>query len=268
MNTLLDTLVPLVKAAAREELLPRFAGSDRNYKADGSIVTEADIAMQERLQRELQALTPDYRLVGEEMTDKEQQALFHGVDAGLWCLDPLDGTSNYAAGIPFFAVSLALLVDRRPVLGIVYDPMRDECFTALKGQGAWLNGEALHCRRVDLPLRRAMAVVDLKRLGGMAGAVALTPPFSSQRNFGSVALDWAWLAASRFHVYLHGLQKPWDYAAGVLILSEAGGYSETLEGDAIFGPELKPRSVVAASDEHMFREWKNWLSLHRPINAR
>ena len=268
MKPLLDALIPVVKAAARDELLSRFASAQRSYKADGSLVTEADLAMQARMQRELADLTPNFRLLGEEMSEKEQAMLLDDASTELWCLDPLDGTSNYACGIPYFAVSLALLIGRRSVLGIVYDPIRDECFSAIENQGAWLNGAELHCRQSGLSLRQAMAIVDLKRLGGMAGAVALTPPFSSQRNFGSVALDWVWLAASRFHVYLHGLQKPWDYAAGALILAEAGGLSETLEGMPIFGPELKSRSVVAAVDEGLFVEWKAWLSKHKPINAR
>jgi myo-inositol-1(or 4)-monophosphatase len=268
MKTLLESLIPLVKTAAQEELMRRFADTQRRYKADGSIVTEADLAMQDRLIRELAVLTPEYRLLGEEMSDKEQQALLADAGRGLWCLDPLDGTSNYACGIPYFGVSLALLVGSQPVMGMVYDPIRDECFAAIKGEGAWLNGESIACRESGLPLGKAMAVVDLKRLGGMAGTIALRPPFSSQRNFGSVALDWAWLAASRFHVYLHGLQKPWDYAAGALILAEAGGYSETLDGQTIFGSELKPRSVVAAVDGRLFQEWKAWLALHKPLNAR
>jgi len=267
MKPLLQALIPLIRNAAQEELLPRFAESRRSYKPDGSIVTEADLAMQQRVTEELAVLTPEFRLVGEEMAEKDQQALLKAPDIELWCLDPLDGTSNFACGIPFFAVSLALMVNRKPVLGLVYDPLRDECFTAIQGRGAALNGQPLHCRRTELPLRRAMAVVDLKRLGGMAGVIAVNPPYSSQRNFGSVALDWVWLAANRYHVYLHGLQKPWDYAAGALILAEAGGFSETLSGESIFGPELRARSVVAAADADLFRDWKAWLALHRPLNV-
>jgi myo-inositol-1(or 4)-monophosphatase len=260
MTTLLDALTRIVKIAAREELLPRFAESERRFKRDGSIVTDADIAMQRRLVGELEALAPDYRLLGEEMSEQDQGELILAGDRGLWCLDPLDGTSNFASGIPFFSVSLGLLIDRQPTLGVVYDPIRDECFTAAKGKGAKLNDQPLRCRPVGLPLRRSMAVVDFKRIPELAAALAASPPYSSQRNFGSVALEWCWLAANRFQVYLHGRQKLWDYAAGALILTEAGGCAETLEGEPIFAPALQSRSAVAAADANLFAEWQAWLA--------
>jgi myo-inositol-1(or 4)-monophosphatase len=264
---MLDALTPIVKNAARKELLPRFAESERRFKPDGSIVTEADIAMQQRLVGELEALAPDYRVLGEEMSEEEQRARMLAGDSGLWCLDPLDGTSNFAAGIPFFSVSIGLLIDRQPALGLVYDPIRDECFSAEKGKGAWLNGQPMRCRPAGLSLRRSIAVIDFKRLGRLAGALAAKPPYSSQRYFGSVALEWCWLAANRFHVYLHGRQKLWDYAAGALILSEAGGYAETLDGEPIFSHDLLPRSALAACDANLFTEWKDWLMANRAAST-
>lgn len=260
---MLEALIPIVKTAAREELLSRFTATRRRYKNDGSIVTEADLAMQQRLTRDLAARFPEYPLLGEEMSEAEQIRLLAAGDAGLWVLDPLDGTSNYAANLPFFGVSLALLVARRPVLGLVYDPTRDECFTAEVGKGAWLNGVPLHCRPVDLPLEGCLAVVDFKRIPQHAAALAKRPPYSSQRCFGSVVLEWCWLAANRCHLYLHGRQKLWDYAAGALILAEAGGYAETLEGEPIFADIRKPRSVLAATEASLFARWKDWLERHR-----
>jgi len=258
----LDDLAALVKAAAKGELLSRFAGIERRFKADGSVVTEADFAVQKRLTARLQERYPQFDLLGEEMEAQRQQDLLAQSHAGLWCLDPVDGTSNFAAGLPFFSISLALLIERKPVLGIVYDPIRDECFTAERDRGAWLNGVRLRVRAANLPLRRSLAVVDFKRLGPLAAKLAVRPPYSSQRNLGSVALEWCWLAAGRFHVYLHGKQKLWDYAAGALILSEAGGLAETLQGEPIFHSELQPRSVVAAGDARLFEEWKAWLAEH------
>jgi myo-inositol-1(or 4)-monophosphatase len=260
---MLEALAQIVRTAAREELLPRFAEAERRWKPDGSIVTEADLAMQQRMTFELAAFAPQYRLLGEEMPVEEQHALLQIRQGGLWCLDPLDGTSNFASGIPFFSVSLGLLIDRKPSLGLVYDPIRDECFMAVKGHGASLNGKPLHCGPIGLPLRKVIAVVDFKRLSPpLASALVSSPPYFSQRNFGSVALEWSWLAASRFQVYLHGRQMLWDYAAGALILAEAGGCSENLLGDPIFSEQLQPSSAVAACTPELFADWKKWLGGH------
>lgn len=251
----------LVRDAARADLLPRFADVMRHMKTDGSLVTAADHAMQQHMQRALAARWPEYAFLGEEMTATEQERLVRAAANGLWCLDPLDGTSNFAAGIPFFAVSLALLVDGRPALGLVYDPVRDECFAARRGEGAWLNDAALGAPGLPpAELRRAIACVDFKRLEKpLAAALGAQPPYGSQRNFGSSSLEWCWLADGRFHLYLHGGQKLWDYAAGWLILSEAGGHSATLDGEDVFALGLAPRSVVAARDPGVFSSWQAWL---------
>ena len=248
--------------AAREELLPRFADVRRDIKADGSFVTEADMAVQSRITEVLKQHYPDTVLLGEEMTEQEQLSLLNTSDA-LWCLDPLDGTSNFAIGIPYYSVSLALIEKGQPVLGIVYDPNRDECFVGIRGQGAFLNDQPLKVRSPDLPLAKCTALVDYKRLPEkLAMNLVSIRPFASQRSFGSVALDWCWLAASRCHLYLHGRSNIWDYVAGHLIFSEAGGVSSTLEGEAIYVNELTPRSSVGALDQSHFNEWHRWLADH------
>lgn len=251
----------LLVEVANEELLPRFqARGGGSVKSDGSVVTEADLAVQRRLGAALQARWPDYALLGEEMPAGEQQAVMGRAGAGLWCLDPLDGTSNFAAGLPFFAVSLALLAGGETRLGWVYDPVRAECFVARRGGGAWLNGQALAPPPAPA-LADSLAVVDFKRLAPpLARRLVECPPYRSQRSFGSVALDWAWLAAGRYQVYVHGRQSPWDYAAGELILAEAGGTSSTLSGDAVRASRLEPCSVAAARDAGLHREWLDWLA--------
>lgn len=258
----LANLEAIVRAAAREELLPRFRHTTRQEKSDGSWLTEADIAMQARLQAALTAAHPGIALLGEEMDAAQQEALLsrtgHGGD-GLWVLDPLDGTSNYAAGIPLFAVSLALMRGGRIKAGIVYDPVHDESFAALRGHGATLNGAPLRAPAATIPLAKTTACIDFKRLpAALAARIAATPPYSSQRSIGSVALDWCWVAAGRFHLYLHGRQRLWDYAAGSLILAEAGGHADTLDGCA--APlDLSPRSAVCAADPLHFAQWLEFL---------
>ena len=107
-----------------------------------------------------------------------------------------------------------------------------------------------------------MGMVDLKRLPGeLIERFAVASPYRSQRSFGSVALDWCWLAANRFHVYLHGRSNIWDYAAGELIFRRAGGHSCTLAGEPVFQPTVKPRSAVGALDEQHFQTWAKFLGV-------
>lgn len=254
-------LEALVKPAAQEILLPGFGKHDYSYKEDGSIITDADGAMQQRLVSDLQSNWPEYTVLGEEMEEDEQHEAMHNA-AGYWCIDPLDGTSNYAVGLPFFAVSIALIIDNRQMLGLIYDPMRDETFTAIKGQGAFLNGKQLSRVGKKTDPRRVVAEIDMKRLPvELAVRLVSEEPYDSQRNLGSSALDWCWLAAGRYNLYLHGGQKLWDYSAGNLILHEAGGYSISLDGEPVFRAKHETRSALASLDEELFRYWEQWVGV-------
>jgi myo-inositol-1(or 4)-monophosphatase len=255
----------MVRKVAKKELVPRFAQVAREFKADGSLITEADHAAQNRLEAELALAWPDLPLLGEETPPADQQRILQQHRAAFWCLDPLDGTSNFTAGVPLFAVSLARIGADGPELGIVYDPLRDECFAAVAGQGAWCNDQPLHVPELDIPLKRALAAVDMKRLDpGLASRLAARPPYGSQRNFGSTALEWCWLAAGRVHVYIHGGQKLWDYAAGLLILREAGGSAETLDGKPINCDSLVPCPVLAAGNATLLADFRTYLNAPRP----
>lgn len=262
MQPTLEQLRQLVIPLAQRELLPRFTRAAAELKADGSVVTEADLALQRELAAALAAQWPHIPLLGEEMEPAEQQRLLEQSEEGLWCLDPLDGTSNFAAGIPYFAVALALVRGGEVQLGLVYDPIRDECFTAERGKGAWLNDTRLSSRTPVATLKRCVAMIDFKRLSPeLATRLVCETPFASQRNFGSSALDWCQLAAARGQLYLHGKQNLWDYAAGSLILAEAGGRAVTLDGEPVLHVALKQRSVVAALDPQLFRLWCDWLGV-------
>lgn len=258
----INKLARIVREISDRELPPRFCCHSGSRKADGSLVTEADIVMQKSLVEALHKQWPDIAVLGEEMTDSEQQQALARGERGLWCIDPLDGTSNFTVGVPYYAVSVALLVQNQIQMGVVYDPSRKECFSAARGQGAWLNGEPLQTVQLSTPLSQGVALIDLKRLpADLASQLAAEPPYKSQRSFGAVALDWCWLAAGRCHVYLHGNQKLWDYAAGALILDEAGGQAVTLEGEPVFAASLAPRSAAAALDPEIFRQWIQWLEI-------
>ena len=148
------------------------------------------------------------------------------------------------------------------LLGLVYDPLRDECFVASRDEGALLNDTPLCVKESGLELKQTTALIDFKRLDNMlATRLVCEIPYASQRSFGSVALDWCWLAAGRCQIYLHGRSKIWDYAAGSFIFNAAGGYSTTLDGEPVFTQELTPRSSVAAVDRHLFEAWTDWLGI-------
>lgn len=260
----LAQLCSLVMATADAELLPRFRRVGARAKADGSLLTEADLVMQRALARSLSERWPALQLLGEEMAAAEQQSLLASSGAGLWVLDPLDGTSNYAAGLPLFAVSLALVQDGRVVLGLVYDPVARECFSAIAGQGAWLNGEPLQLACPRSELSDCVALVDFKRLPApLACRLASNAPYRSQRSLGSVALDWCWLAAGRLQLYLHGAQRLWDYSAGGLVFTEAGGAGgrvAALDGAWQESLSLQPRIGLAAANPTLLRRWRDWLN--------
>ncbi|ANJ67415.1 inositol monophosphatase [Halothiobacillus diazotrophicus] len=232
-------------------------------KADGSWVTAVDHAVQAAVQGWLAERFPGVGFLGEEMSEAEQDAAWAACLAGtqsLWVVDPLDGTSNFRAGFPVFSLTLVLLDRGRVAAGLVYDPVRDELFHARRGAGAFLNDSRLDVRPLPaIPLARCLATVDFKRLPKpLACRLASEAPFGSQRSIGSVALDWCWLAAGRTQVYVHGKQKPWDYAAGQLIALEAGAESAQLDGtrdepDAVLA--LAPRSAVAAVSPALMAEW-------------
>jgi myo-inositol-1(or 4)-monophosphatase len=259
-HSALEVLEGLVQEVAQREVMPLFGVSSPRLKEDGSLVTAADTAVQAWLAKELRIRWPQFAMLGEEMPEAEQRVALQSAH-GAWCLDPLDGTTNFVNRLPFFAVSLALLQDGGPALGVVYDPVRKECFKALRGQGAWLNGERLQPMSWSPALRRCVALVDFKRLKPrLAGRLGIDPPYGSQRNWGSCALEWCWLAAGRAHLSVHGGQKLWDYAAGSLILKEAGGIATTLDGHPLPYDDLVPSSTLVARSMDLYEAWRAWIN--------
>ena len=229
--------------------------------SDGSIVTDLDHEMQRIISTELKSRWPAFSFMGEEMDHGEQaQIVVNGQETGFWALDPLDGTTNFAMGFPFYGVSLALVVGGEPQLGVVYDPVRRECFSARAGEGAYLDGVSLKTPQSPLTLGECVANVDYKRLAsGRADALVRYPPYRSQRNLGSSVLEWCWVAAGRVQLYLHGGQRMWDYAAGSLILKEAGGVFSTIPGNVLDCRKFTKRSAIAAINPELHRLWIRWV---------
>ncbi|MBS1269240.1 MAG: Inositol-1-monophosphatase [Gammaproteobacteria bacterium] len=258
-----DTLSRLIRNIGLELLNDSCGHETISAKRDGSFVTDVDLALQNRVEETLRKMYPDISFIGEETPEEERTRIQQSENGRIWCLDPLDGTTNFASGLPFYGISLALFEDRLPVQAVVFDPLRDECFTAQAGGGAWLNGHRLPgaSRRSTA---HCIACVDFKRLARTVSEhLVARPPFKSQRNLGACVLEWCWLAADRFQLYLHGGQHLWDHAAGSLILKEAGGSAVNLEGVELPSKNLylnRKVSVVAASHPAMLEEWWSWIA--------
>ncbi|MGZ5039126.1 MAG: inositol monophosphatase family protein [Usitatibacter sp.] len=250
--------IDAVRCVAAEEILPRYRSVTATHKLDGSVVTEADLAAQRALARRL-ARIEAIPVMGEEMPASHHSGIWER-GGRFWCVDPLDGTRNFSAGIPFFAISVALMEGTRPVFGTVYDPIADEAFYAVRGGGAWLNHRPLEVPAHAPPLAAAVAEISLRRdTASLRGAVKNHPPFAKRLTSGSSALSWCHLAAARVDVLLHSGQKMWDYAAGALILEEARGCAATLEHDDFWAAPAWSRSVIAARSPALLAEWRGWI---------
>ena len=250
--------IDAVRSVAAEEILPRYRSVVAMRKDDGSIVTEADLAAQDALVRRLRAIEA-LPVMAEEMPSHEQAAVFER-GGRFWCLDPLDGSKNFSEAVPFFAVSVALMEDARPLFGAVYDPIADEAFFAVRGAGAWLNSRALALPQQGPPLSGAVAEVSLRRdTARLRGALKRRKPYARRLTSGSSALSWCHLAAARIDVLLHSGQKMWDWSAGSLILAEAGGALCALEEDDYWQAPPWSRTAIAARTEPLLDEWRAWI---------
>ncbi len=259
---MLAEVVAAARDVARAEIAPRYLRAAATRKFDGSLVSEADPAAQRALTARLRAIL-DVPVLGEEMPAEEQRAIWNRAHAELWCVDPIDGTTNFVSGIPYFGVSVALMRAGRPQLGVVFNPATDEMFAAERGQGATLNGVTLPLRRAAVPLKRAVASVEFKRLSrALTRALIEERPYYSQRNYGAAALDWCYVAAGRFDLYLHASHLLWDCAAGSLILDEAGGRAGTFVAERFWDDPEWARPVIAALDPALYLEWREWLRAH------
>jgi myo-inositol-1(or 4)-monophosphatase len=215
-----------------------------NLKGRIDIVTEVDHQAEQYLVEQIYAAFPEHTIFAEE------SGHLQGKDGACWYIDPLDGTTNYAHAVPFFSVSIAYAEEGVIQLGTVYDPMRDECFSAEHGQGAWLNGEPIHVSENEEMLRSLLTTgfpydhpSALKNnLDSFAHFTRLS---QGVRRMGSAALDLSYVAAGRFEGYWEQTLSPWDMAAGALIVREAGGRVTNIYGDEnLFSP---PYSVAAGN---------------------
>ncbi len=232
---------------------PRFSVRE---KGPSDLVTEADVAAQEEVRQILLSAFPKHGLLGEE------NASIPSRDNGYrWIVDPLDGTTNYVHGIPFYCVSIALEQHGELAVGVVYDPVSGECFTARRSEGAYLNGRKLNVSQVQQLSQAVVAssfppqvlpdAVELRQF------VDLTQRTQSMRRMGSSALNLCYVAAGRYDAYWSQSTKLWDIAAGVLLVQEAGGVVTDPSGEVF---RIEPPHFIAAASSSLHRELSGVLN--------
>jgi myo-inositol-1(or 4)-monophosphatase len=221
------------------------------YKGDADLVTAADRAVEKLIRTRLGQSFPSHGIYGEEGTRERLEGEYR------WYVDPLDGTTNFAHGFPQFCVSLGL--EHRPpgtapaedgtlVAGVVYDPMRDEIFTARRGRGAELNGKPIHVSPVGQVLESLLATGFPSRKRHLSPNIHFYHEFTLRshgvRRAGSAALDLAYVAAGRMEAFWEFNLNPWDTAAGILLVTEAGGRVTDFSGDPY---KLDSREILASN---------------------
>jgi myo-inositol-1(or 4)-monophosphatase len=240
-----DALTVAVEAAhsAGEVIRDRFHTlKEISFKGRANVVTDVDVLAEKAALQLLRDEYPDFGILSEESEPVVTGSSY------TWVIDPLDGTRNYASGIPHVAVVVALALEGEVVLGVTYDPIREEVFSAEKGRGAYLNGALISVSpREQIPeclLGFDMGYVDEKAVMALDMIKALWPGMQSIRIMGSSALGLAYAACGRMDIYFHHHLAPWDLASGLLLVSEAGGTVVDRHGSAA---TLESESVIASS---------------------
>jgi myo-inositol-1(or 4)-monophosphatase len=253
----LSELLALAEAVAREagaQLLTAFTGGGLRTAEKSSptdLVSEADIAAEELIRTRLLGTRHDDGILGEEGSDSP------GTTGLRWIVDPLDGTTNFLYGVPQWAVSIAVEDEQGMLAGVVYDPLRDECWAAARDEQATLDGQPLHPDRAT-DLATALVATGFgydPAVRAVQGATigALLPHVRDIRRLGSAALDLAWTAGGRLDGYFERGVKLWDIAAGMLICERAGLEVRRLEPEppAAEGLLVAPSGLADAMEAHV-----------------
>jgi len=215
-----------------------------HYKGTIDLVTEIDHASEAFLISEIQSKFPDSHIIAEESGETA------GENEGVWFIDPLDGTVNYAHHIPVFCVCIAYAVKGIVTLGAVYDPLRDEMFTAERGKGAFLNGKQIHASETT-ELQKSLLVTGFPydtwdtKLDNFKYFERLAKKTQGVRRLGSAALDGCYVASGRFEGFWEFALRPWDIAAAGLIAEEAGARVTKIDGATDY--LSSPISIIAAA---------------------
>lgn len=226
------------------------------HKGAINLVTEVDIAAEEMIVTRIREMFPEHSILAEEKNSETRGG------PCTWVIDPLDGTTNYAHGFPFFSVSIGLEVSGDVVLGIVYDPVRDELFRARKNSGAFCNDEPLCVSRtesLDAGLLATGFPYDIRTSeeNNLKNFCAFALRCQGVRRTGSAAIDLCYVAAGRIDGFWESKLNPWDCAAGYLIVSEAGGLVTDYSG----GPASIYKPEAVASNGRIHRQMLDVLEM-------
>jgi myo-inositol-1(or 4)-monophosphatase len=247
-----SALITIMEKAARKAApklrrdFNEVAALQVSRKGVADFVSNADYAAEETIREVLYHARPDWGLLMEESAEVRSEG-----QQARWIVDPLDGTTNFLHGLPHFAISIAAEVHGEVVAGLVYQPLTDESFWAEKGKGAWLQD-----RRLRVSARRDMndALIatgipfaghgDSAQFNKIIAAVA--PEVAGIRRFGAAALDLAWVAAGRYDGFFEAGLAPWDVAAGILLVREAGGFVTDYRGG---DKPIERAEILAGNDQ-------------------
>lgn len=217
-----------------------------DYKSEIDLVTEIDRRSEAYLLQAIRERYPDDRIIAEE------SGVIPGTDVRVWYIDPLDGTVNYAHGVPFYSVSLGYMEEEKIILGVVYDPMRDELYAAQRGLGAFLNGKRLQVSDTDELIQSLLVTgfpYDIRETqdNNLDHYANFSLRSQGVRRLGSAALDLCYVAAGRLDGFWQVEIQSYDIAAGTLIVEEAGGVVTGVRG----GPDFltSPCSVLATNGQ-------------------
>ena len=242
-------------AAEAGQILRQRYGRHNETRVKGrrDLVTEADLLSEKTILNIITAAFPGHGIMSEEAGTRREDSEY------TWIIDPLDGTNNFHFGMPLFCVNIALARKGEVLLGVTFDPMRNEVFRAVKGKGAYLNNRRTSVADVA-DLRDAAVGLDLGYQAGISSelldlAIRLWPKIHCMRLIGSSSLGMAYVACGRLSLYFHKSLYPWDSASGLLLIREAGGEVTDFTGRRA---GIDDREIIAANPR-IGRAFRGWL---------
>lgn len=244
---MINRVINVVKEASKlmtSDITIEQKGNDSNF------VTSADVNVQRFLEKHLLELIPESTFLGEEEGKQAVDSEY------VWVVDPIDGTANFIRELGASAISVGMIKEGKPYLGVIYEPYKDEMYYAEQGKGAFLNGKRIHVSKRDFKHATMCSAASLYNKGFAEPCFNIIQKVYYQsddfRRFGSAAIELAYLAAGRIELFFEIRLFPWDMAAGQVIIEEAGGFFEYVYEESL--PLDRPAGIIVANSQENF--WK------------